>query len=112
MSRRAGLHKIYIGNKLFCEYPYYIAYSQYGPPKMEHEAYFCPVCGDIWARRLEGNHMDSEWSVTPRACVTHGDGSLFAAVEKTLSPYFLLQWPKIFLAREFLIMYDDMIGDR
>jgi hypothetical protein len=45
-------------------------------------AYFCPVCGEIWAREIYSFEFDYQpipdqpWVVEARRCAAHGDGLL------------------------------------
>ena len=48
-----------------------------------HTAYFCPVCGEIWARAVLEHQFNYAplpakilWSVEIRRCAEHGDGTL------------------------------------
>lgn len=45
-----------------------------------HNAYFCPKCGEIWARALV-MACDLSWTVTYRYCHHHGDGTLLFPVQ-------------------------------
>jgi hypothetical protein len=53
-------------------------FSAYWP----HTAYFCPVCGEIWARAIYqfefeyAPRIHSPWAIESRRCVEHGDGTL------------------------------------
>jgi len=55
-------------------------YSSYWP----NTAYFCPTCGDLWAREIYQFHFDyeplpkSSWVVEIRRCVRCGDGTFLA----------------------------------
>lgn len=52
-----------------------------------HTVYFCPFCGDIWARAIWDKHFDYDpippdvWVIEKRPCVEHGDGQLLFAQE-------------------------------
>jgi hypothetical protein len=58
------------------------AHSGYWP----HTAYFCPVCGEIWARAVYTHEYDyrplpsSPWAIETRRCVQHGDGQLLVGI--------------------------------
>jgi hypothetical protein len=47
-------------------------------------AYFCPTCGEIWARAILQPHFNYQpiphfsWVTENRRCPTHGDGTLLA----------------------------------
>jgi hypothetical protein len=75
---------------------------KWGAPIPQHSnAYYCPVCGDVWARIAV---QDAKWFFIPRRCKKHG-------------PPFLLQYnthelnssaPIEIWAREFLIAMELM----
>ena len=52
-----------------------------------HTAYFCPVCGEIWARVIydyQFNYVPLvpvSWSIESRRCASHGDGTLLTGYE-------------------------------
>lgn len=58
------------------------SHSGYWP----HTAYFCPICGEIWAREVYQHGEDytpipqSPWVVESRRCVSHGDGTLLTGI--------------------------------
>jgi hypothetical protein len=47
-------------------------------------AYFCPVCGELWARLRQPNAP--AWRVIARRCETHGEGWLSYNCEKGIIP--------------------------
>ena len=50
-----------------------------GIPAIWHRntAFFCPECGDIWARRVFADLPPlQEWRVELRYCPRHGDGTM------------------------------------
>jgi len=57
-------------------------FSAYWP----HTAYFCPECGEIWARMKYEYEFDyaprvpGRWTTEIRRCESHGDGYLLVAV--------------------------------
>ena len=57
-----------------------VSFSAYWP----HTAYFCPKCGDLWAREIFTYEFDyaprvrSSWAVESRPCVSCGDGQLLS----------------------------------
>lgn len=46
-----------------------------GTAAISHTAYCCPVCGEIWGRRIY-HSPDIRWRFYERPCEKHGDGSL------------------------------------
>lgn len=70
---------LYVGTRLICT-KLSIWHNQ-GEAVISSVAYFCPTCGDIWARRIflvEG----LRFRAYERPCEQHGDGSLvFSEVE-------------------------------
>ena len=56
---------------------------------VRNRAYFCEICGDIWARQMYeiqpesmyGN-ADRLWGITQRKCHIHGDGHLLSVTEQ------------------------------
>lgn len=70
----------------------YKAPSGYHTSMAFHTAYFCPVCGEIWARVLFQPSFNYEhpegpvlWSTETRRCAAHGDGYLLVGLESQLS---------------------------
>ena len=61
-------------------------YSAFWP----HTAYFCPHCGEIWARAVYDYHFDyqpipaASWVIETRRCAAHGDGFLLVGRESEL----------------------------
>ena len=53
-------------------------------------AYFCPVCGEVWAREVLIHHFSyspippNSWVVETRRCAEHGDGYLLVGKEAHL----------------------------
>lgn len=47
-------------------------------------AFFCPTCGEIWARAVYDHHFDyapkiaSPWMTEARRCPQHGDGTFLS----------------------------------
>lgn len=51
-----------------------------------HRLYFCPVCGEVWLRRVWSpvasyTRGSPEWQAVPRACSVHGDGTILRPTE-------------------------------
>ena len=56
---------------------------------VRNRAYFCEICGDIWAKRryevlpwIEHLDLDRLWGVEQRKCHIHGDGHLLSDTEQ------------------------------
>lgn len=73
-----------------------------------HLAFFCPTCGEIWARGIYDYDFDYEprsnlsalhWLVESRRCPEHGDGTLLSGYLHHLS-----DCDKALLAREALVL--------
>lgn len=53
-------------------------------------AYFCPICGEVWAREILQHQFDyapipqKPWVVETRRCAQHGDGYLLVGKESEL----------------------------
>lgn len=54
-----------------------------------HKAYFCPKCGELWARAVYQYEFDYspllsevEWTVTTRRCPRHGDGQFLSGLSE------------------------------
>lgn len=74
-----------------------------GIPAIWHRntAYFCPECGDIWARRVFTHAAPlTGWAVENRYCEKHGDGTLLTRPAHALD---LLNPSFSFLCRELLL---------
>ena len=64
---------LYVGTKLICTKR--TLWHNEGTAAINHQAYCCPHCGDIWARRIYAASGIS-FRFTERFCEQHGDGSL------------------------------------
>jgi hypothetical protein len=70
-----------------------------------HTAYFCPHCGEVWARAIYDHHFDyqpipqASWVVETRRCPIHGDGLLLTGYLSDLT-----QCSRELLAREALLL--------
>jgi len=65
-------------------------------------AYFCPCCGEIWARifiDVEPQH----WMVSTMLCAKHGLGSIWREWDKEYMDALPIEALKL----EFLLAYDD-----
>ena len=61
-----------------------------------HQAYFCPVCGEIWLRRVITPHESYtrgpvEWAVRTIRCQAHGDGLIIQPSEDLQFPIEVLK---------------------
>lgn len=61
-----------------------------------HQAYFCPVCGEIWLRRVITSHESYtrgpvEWAVRTIRCQAHGDGLIIQPSEDLMFPVEVLK---------------------
>lgn len=62
-----------------------VSYSAFWP----NTAYFCPHCGEIWARAIYQHEfgytplVDATWITETRRCPEHGDGALLSAYYQT-----------------------------
>jgi len=76
------------------------SHSAYWP----HTAYFCPLCGELWARAIYSFSFEyrpipqAAWTVTLRPCVKCGDGTLLDEQLEGASPELL--------TREFLALLE------
>lgn len=77
-------------------------FSAYWP----HTAYFCPECGEIWARMEYSYEFDyaprvkGRWTTEIRRCEAHGDGYLLVAQPLDhVSPELLLRELNLLLKR-------------
>lgn len=64
-------------------------------------AFFCQLCGDIWARRIT---TPSYWQPDRRLCEKHGGGSLLLSGEADV----LDDWPLALITYEFIIATKDL----
>jgi len=61
-----------------------------------HEAYFCPVCGEIWLRRVITPHSSYnrgpvQWQVSLLPCHSHGGGRIIKDYESLDFPLAVLR---------------------
>lgn len=70
--------------------------------------YFCPICGDVWARSMWDATPDErvriQWLAHDRPCELHGSGLLFSDDQRLLAfrhhqeyPPRLLEWEALHL---------------
>lgn len=77
-------------------------HSAYWP----HTAYFCPHCGEVWARAVYDHHFAyspipaASWVVESRRCPSHGDGYLLSGCNSLQ----LSTCSRELLAREALLL--------
>lgn len=64
-------------------------------------AFFCQLCGDIWARRVITPEW---WRSYERRCERHGDGSLLLPGEDDV----LDDWPLALITYEFILATKDL----
>lgn len=57
-------------------------------------AYYCRVCGEVWARIVD----EGGWDFIPRRCPKHGPAFLLSAIDDSFN-----EAPLNVLVREFLI---------
>ena len=61
---------------------YCCGYNESQSAYWPHTAFFCPSCGDLWARAIFSFNFEyrpipqEAWKVTARRCVKCGDGTL------------------------------------
>lgn len=73
--------------------------TKWGHPLTQmHNAYYCPDCGEVWARILTDDPA-SRWYFIPRRCKRHGPPFLLQYNEEELNS----SAPLHIWAREFLI---------
>lgn len=73
-----------------------------GQALLQHQAFCCPRCGEIWGRRIYQSDLD--WNFNSVKCRLHGGGSLLSdyALEHALAPddYYAPYYPTELLAYE------------
>lgn len=67
------------------------------PVHPNHIAFYCPLCGEVWARMLI-NRLDCKWYFIPRNCKKHGPPFLLRYDDPMNESAPINVW-----AREFLI---------
>ena len=78
-------------------------FSAYWP----HTAYFCPFCGQVWARAQYFHRfnysprVDQPWAIEIRKCLSHGDGQLLVGQPLDGCDAGLIAWEfRALMARE------------
>lgn len=64
---------LYVGERFICTRK--TEWHNNGTAVIRHTAYCCPLCGEVWARRIY-HAPDLQWAFYTRPCEKHGDGSL------------------------------------
>jgi predicted RNA-binding Zn-ribbon protein involved in translation (DUF1610 family) len=70
----------------YLAHPLYIK-GELHPPRSY--AYFCPVCGDVWARRIIS--PDTRWLAWSFRCPKHPDAPFWHTVPGSIIPSFLFE---------------------
>jgi predicted RNA-binding Zn-ribbon protein involved in translation (DUF1610 family) len=68
----------------------------------ESIAYFCPRCGDVWARIVVCD-TSRLWGISNNLCPRHGLGTMWIGYEKE----HMAAFPRELLEREFLLAIAD-----
>ena len=68
------LHNKFLGQADCPSVPFSCARARAQPDWEPDIAFFCPRCGDVWARAIANKGF--EWLVLTKYCLGHGDGSL------------------------------------
>lgn len=78
-------------------------------------AFFCPFCGDIWARRIVPDG-DPQWTLWTRPCAKHPNSisrGISGSVWQDYDTEYLNHMPLELLRREFLLymetVYDNSV---
>jgi hypothetical protein len=66
--------RFYVGNRFLGDHAYnWFCTNGDRKALLPSELFFCPLCGEVWGRRI--NQQDF-WVATSRPCRKHGSGSL------------------------------------
>lgn len=93
-----------IDGKLVCQAPISVEFSHAQPHAPYSYAYFCPQCGELWARRIIS--PATRWNVLTHECPKHEAPRYCepaGSIWKQLDPDFLNHLPKEILRREALL---------
>lgn len=83
-SGPATIHYLDGNQYLGCRQHYCCGYNEAWSAYWPNIAYFCPSCGELWARAVYEHHFSYKpipqdgWRMEVRACIKCGDGTLLA----------------------------------
>lgn len=104
----------FISGKCLGQYPIGLAHThgQLHPP--HSYAYCCPVCGDVWARRII--NPQTKWMFWAIRCPKHPDDPVWRRPPGSILTSWMvydlsMDLPKPLLAREALLSIEEMLKE-